>query len=286
MEMIHLELHDDASAFAAAAAGWLSEREAENARFLGLLAGLAREPPVPGRIMLRAVSAGETAFAVLDAGHNLIVTRGTDEAIEAAVARLSALPVEPPGVVGPAREAERFASAWARARGGEWFLAVDQRIYQLTAVQPPPPTPGAMRPLLPADLELAVAWAMAFDTEALPPEEGRTLGQARPAVARRIGAGDLFGWEVGGRLVSMAGLARPTDRTISVNSVYTPPADRRHGYATALVAAISAAGLARGKQACVLYTDLANPTSNAIYQRIGYQPVSDSRYYGFRAIPR
>ena len=58
-------------------------------------------------------------------------------------------------------------------------------------------------------------------------------------------------------------------------SVYTPPALRRRGFASALVAAVSAVGLASGKEVCVLYTDLANPTSNSIYQKIGYRPVCD-----------
>jgi hypothetical protein len=81
----------------------------------------------------------------------------------------------------------------------------------------------------------------------------------------------------------MAGLARPTRRTTSINAVYTPPEERRNGYATALVAAVSAEGLRRGKSSCVLYTDLANPVSNSIYPKIGYRPVCDSSQYRFRA---
>jgi uncharacterized protein len=80
----------------------------------------------------------------------------------------------------------------------------------------------------------------------------------------------------------MAGFARPTAKTISINAVYTPPEHRRRGYATALVAAVSEEGLRRGKAACVLYMDISNPTSNSIYQKIGYRPVSDARNYRFR----
>jgi GNAT superfamily N-acetyltransferase len=256
--------------------GWLSEREAENALLLGLLAALPASP-----VMLRVTSAGQTVFAAFDGGHNLIVSRGTAAAVEAAAARLSELTLAPPGVVGPATAAEQFARAWALARGCAFELAVDQRIYELTEVKPPPPVPGAMRPVLPAELELVAAWGAAFDAESLPPHERRTLEQARELMARRTAAGELFGWAVAGQLVAMAGLARPTARTISVNGVYTPPAHRRRGHATALVAAISAEGLRRGKSACVLYTDLANPTSNSIYQRIGYRAVCESRHYLF-----
>ena len=77
----------------------------------------------------------------------------------------------------------------------------------------------------------------------------------------------------------MAGSARPTRRAIAVNAVYTPPEWRRHGYATACVAELSGLLLRRGFEMCVLYTDLANPTSNAVYTRIGYQPVRDFLMY-------
>ena len=63
--------------------------------------------------------------------------------------------------------------------------------------------------------------------------------------------------------------------------VYTPPELRGHGYASAVVAALSQRLLDAGHQYCALYTDLANPTSNSIYQKIGYTPVSDAVEYAF-----
>ena len=36
-----------------------------------------------------------------------------------------------------------------------------------------------------------------------------------------------------------------------------------------------------GRRFCFLFTDLANPTSNKIYQAIGYEPVCDVDQYGF-----
>ena len=61
----------------------------------------------------------------------------------------------------------------------------------------------------------------------------------------------------------------PAVGVVRILSVYTPPEHRRHGYASACVAAASAWALAQGADACALYTDLANPTSNKIYQAIG-----------------
>ena len=92
----------------------------------------------------------------------------------------------------------------------------------------------------------------------------------------RINERRLFFWEVDGCPVSMAGLGRVTGRTVTVNAVFTPPELRRHGYASALVAALSSFALTQGPEVVVLYTDLANPTSNRIYQEVGFRPVCDS----------
>ncbi|MGH2521912.1 MAG: GNAT family N-acetyltransferase [Anaerolineales bacterium] len=81
--------------------------------------------------------------------------------------------------------------------------------------------------------------------------------------------------------VSMAGYGGPTPNGIRVGPVYTPPEQRRKGYASACVAALSQLMLDRGRKYCFLFTDLANPTSNHIYQQIGYEPVCDVDEYKF-----
>ncbi len=80
---------------------------------------------------------------------------------------------------------------------------------------------------------------------------------------------------VDGKPVSMAVAMAPSATGIRINLVYTPPAMRRRGYAAACVAALSQLQLDAGRAFCSLYTDLANPTSNSVYRRIGYRPVSD-----------
>jgi len=88
-------------------------------------------------------------------------------------------------------------------------------------------------------------------------------------------------WEVDGRPVSTASAARAQRHGVTISRVYTPPEHRRHGYASACVAALSQRQLDAGYEYCCLYTDLANPTSNAIYQRIGYVPLADASHYRF-----
>ncbi len=68
-----------------------------------------------------------------------------------------------------------------------------------------------------------------------------------------------------------------------MNQVYIPPGERNRGYASALTAAASRDQLERGRRFCFQFTDLANPTSNHIYQQIGYEPVRDVDMYRFEA---
>jgi predicted GNAT family acetyltransferase len=77
--------------------------------------------------------------------------------------------------------------------------------------------------------------------------------------------------------VSLAGFGGPTPHGIRIGPVYTPRQQRGRGYGSAVTAAVSQLNLGRGRRFCFLYTDLANPTSNAIYLRLGYEPVCDSR---------
>jgi predicted GNAT family acetyltransferase len=81
--------------------------------------------------------------------------------------------------------------------------------------------------------------------------------------------------------VTMAGFRGRTPNGVRIGMVYTPPEYRRKGYATACVAALSQHLLDSGCRYVCLYTDLTNPTSNHIYQTIGYRPVVDSDEYGF-----
>ena len=86
-------------------------------------------------------------------------------------------------------------------------------------------------------------------------------------------------WE--GQPVSLAGFGGPTPNGLRIGPVYTPPQHRGHGYGSAVTAAASHVALDRGKRFCFLYTDLANPTSNAIYERIGYVRVCEAAMVAF-----
>jgi predicted GNAT family acetyltransferase len=122
-------------------------------------------------------------------------------------------------------------------------------------------------------------WAHAFALETGLPEGPEALARA---IAAQVGAEPgLVVWEAGGEVVSFAGARESSPGIARVGPVYTPPEHRRRGYATSLVAAWTSELLGRGMRRCALFTDLANPTSNSIYQAVGYRPYGDSAVIDF-----
>jgi predicted GNAT family acetyltransferase len=77
-----------------------------------------------------------------------------------------------------------------------------------------------------------------------------------------------------GELVSVAPRLPPAAGVSRIGPVYTPPAHRGHGYASA-VTARAAFDILDSAAVPVLYTDVSNPTSNKIYRAIGFRPVAD-----------
>ncbi len=182
-----------------------------------------------------------------------------------------------PGVLGPAAAAEAFARHWAERTGREALLERRQRLYDLRQVISPAPDRGSLRPATDADTERVTRWWIEFYREVFDGADPKEAGQA---VSFRIGEGDIYLWE-DGQPVSMAMKTRPLRKGISVSLVYTPPELRGRGYASACVGELSRILLEAGWEYCALFTDLANPTSNSIYQRIGYRPVCNYDEYVF-----
>ena len=197
--------------------------------------------------------------------------RATTSAVEALA---QAVDDELPGVVGALPEVEQFADAWAARHDVTPQRRVAQGVFALERVEPVRGVPGAMRIATAADRPTLLEWFLAFGIEALPhPDEERLTRE----VDHRLSAADagVVLWENDGA-VSLAGFGGPTPNGIRIGPVYTPPELRGHGYASALVADLSSSLLAGGRRFCFLYTDLANPTSNKIYERIGYVRVCES----------
>ena len=287
---IQVRAVDDPPAFLADAAPLLMLDEARHNLILGVVGRLVTEPrsyPVFRLWLAWDPSDDVVGAASMTAPWPVAVARPTHaRAIEALVAAASGGDLPVPGVVGAVPEVHEFASRWTAVTGMHATTRRAEGAFALEEVAPVPTAAGAARPATEADRELLARWMVAFVAEALPndppaDDDGREIVDSR---LRGDGAG-LWLWEVDGQAVSVAGYGGPTPNGIRIGPVYTPPEHRGHGYATSLVAKLSAWLLVNGRRFCFLYTDLANPTSNAIYRRIGYRQVCESANIAFEPRP-
>ncbi|MFI0815527.1 GNAT family N-acetyltransferase [Streptomyces sp. NPDC021098] len=277
----------DLDAFQAAAGAFLRARPVQHTLLLTVVSSLEAagsgrygdQPPVfgwwrapsgavdgaylrtPPRPPLLSAMPAEAADAL---ARTLAGADGADGADGANRARIG-------GVNGARPVAEAFADAWERHTGEARGVDHVQRLYRLDTLTPSGPVRGRARTATTDDRDLLLSWYAAFgrDTGALPE------GEVARAVDDRLSHHGALLWEVDGEPVATAAVSRTIADTVRVSLVYTPPEWRGHGYGGAVTAAVSRAARAAGAERVLLFTDLANPTSNALYQRIGYRPVED-----------
>ncbi len=178
------------------------------------------------------------------------------------------------GVNGPRPEADRFAELWESATGQTSTQGMAQRLYRLGTLRPPS-VAGEWRRATEDDVPLLVRWRHGFIEDAHMPtaDPDWPEGQLR----RDLAAGRAHGiWSVSSEPVAYAAVSVPSHGMSRVGPVYTPQERRRRGYGSAVTAAVSQWALDNGASAVVLFTDLSNPTSNSIYQKLGYVPVLDA----------
>ncbi|MFB7932795.1 GNAT family N-acetyltransferase [Streptomyces sp. NPDC056039] len=211
--------------------------------------------------------------------HWLNLTALTAEEADTLAARLAALGQRLPGVNAARDTAVAFTEAWQRHTGATATLRQRQRLYRLGTLTVPDPAPsGAPRVAIEADRAHLIRWHQEFN-EALGMGTVRDDGAWADA---RIEQGGITFWETpDGTPVAMAGRTPLIAGQTRVAPVYTPSHLRGRGYAGAATSEVSRAALASGAQEVLLFTDLANPTSNGLYQRIGYRAVADFEVYDF-----
>jgi hypothetical protein len=275
---MRLDRYTRVADFLAATGDFLAAREAEHNLMLGISSSLrASAGPHDGPPYMAAVFDSEQvvmATLLRTPPFNLILSEVDDLAALELVADDLAGTVLP-GVVGPPEATRRFADRWVSTEGGAWSVVADERIYRLTAVQPPRPAPGSLRLAVPADRALLAGWLIDFGIEAL--DDADTVRVELGLHEWESGSGRRYWlWEADGAPVTVVGAGGDTPRGIRIGPVYTPPAYRGRGYASNLTAAVSQALLDEGRMFCFLYTMLANGTANRIYQAIGYEPVTDA----------
>ena len=185
------------------------------------------------------------------------------------------------GVNGEAQASDVFALIWKQKTGLETRINTNLRAYELKKIEDFGYPPGRMRVAKESDAQIVCDMLNAMRDELV----GLPGSPATPEGAlKSIRLSRTFFWVVDDQIVSITTAVRPQIKGICISGVYTPPEFRRRGYARALVAEVTREMFARGYQLTNLFTDLANPTSNKIYQEIGYKPVCDYHQYTFEAV--
>jgi predicted GNAT family acetyltransferase len=269
------------------AGAFLSAREAEHNLIFGLSGQLERDPHAYGAddpYFGRVERGSETLVAALRTPPHRTLLSECDalEALELIVEDVADAFEDVPGVIGPPSVASRFADpdpATLAGSGSAWSRGS----------MPPSgcaswhhPRSGMMRRASEEDRALLTDWFEAFVLEALGGRHFRPTEAAVDDFLSRPGDEGAYVW-VDGRPVCFAACGAPTLTGIRVGPVYTPPEARGRGYATALVGKLTQRLLAGGRRFCFLYTDASNPTSNRIYERIGYRLVTGAQEYEFCA---
>jgi GNAT superfamily N-acetyltransferase len=203
----------------------------------------------------------------------ILLTAMSEAAVIALARELAAAGRALAGVNADADNAAAFAAEWRDHTGLDARVSRKMRLFRLAEAElawPAPMPDGAARPATVADRELLISWCDAFAAEVNEPAADQAA-----AVDDRLGYGGFTMWHVGGVPVSVVGVTRTVSKMMRVGPVYTPPEARGRGYAGAATVTVTRAALDSGLTDVVLFTDLANPASNALYQRSGYRPVED-----------
>ena len=277
------QLTPDLEAFDAHAGAFVNRDPAQNTIFVTITAVLRRrglhafsaQPPRFG--WYEGEDGSVEAVLVQTPPHPVRLSAASRRAVEELAERLAAAddggpgPKDLSGVGGPVDAADGFSARWCKLTGATATIHMRQRRYRLANLVVPSPAPeGRARLADAADRNLLLAWYRAFAEEV-----GEHHADFERIVDDRIEYGGLTLWEVAGRPVSLAGATRIHEGTSRVAPVFTPKDSRGRGYGGAATAAVSQAMLDARAREVLLFTDLANPTSNALYQRLGYRPIGD-----------
>ncbi len=277
---MHLHRFDNTQEFCDHVQDYLLQHEAEHHLLLGILHNLLHYPDrYPEPPYLAAVTTNDKilAVAIRTPPNKLVLSNVLDlDALKLIAQDVQNCGKSIPGVSGMAAEVEAFLQVWQTLTGQSYRQAMAMRIYQLTQVNPVIAVKGHLRLATEVDRPLLLDWFTAFvsaNSEIMreSPEKLVDIGLKRQSIHL---------WD-DGIPVSWASGNRSFPAAARIGPVYTPPEYRRKGYATACVAALSQKLLDQRCDRCFLFTDLANPTSNHIYQQIGYHPICDYHDYSF-----
>ncbi|WP_144614153.1 GNAT family N-acetyltransferase [Bacillus cereus] len=270
--MIQLHVYEEILTFKEEVTPFLEKNEQENNLILGVLQmiqqpifmGIAKREEEIAVVFLQTEEKKQIIIATSEMSEEDIVELGK---------KLTKVYPNVPGLIGNKKIVQKLAEEIAVLENKKTTVAMEQGIYELKHVKKKWKGDGVFREVSSDELTLIEQWIYQFCEDVKLPT---TKEEARQTAHTLITNRRIFGLEVDGKLVSVAAKTRPTTNNITVNFVYTPKEARKKGYASSCVAALSQRMLDEGYKTTTLYTDLANPTSNKIYQEIGYEQIEES----------
>jgi len=273
---VDIRFSDDPGAFATLAAEFMKadpfSTNVIGVHSSGVVAGLRpRGPQDIWAVMLEQKRV--IGVAMQTPPYNLFVSRMPAEAAHRLADAIDGVERAIPGVSGETTAVSAFLDRWAELCGEVPSGEVAMRMYRLGRLRHPSGVVGEARPAGRDDAGVIRDWFAAFQAEA---QRDGPAHDAASIADRRIAAGEVTLWARAGEPVSMAACSPPACGVARVGPVYTPPAHRRHGFGAAVTAGATAQALEKGAVHVVLYTDLANPTSNSVYRSIGYLADHDA----------
>lgn len=257
----------------------LYSREAEYSLMLGLTELKTKTESVDNYTYITILKNGNPIGAAVNTEKALIVTALQEPWILKLAQQIQKMGFSPLATVGPAHSSEFLARIWSKLNHQKYKLGMGQKIYKLDQVIFPEKVSGELKLAQVEHHSILADWISEFYKESLPHDKAspeKIIELAKNKIEKK----EAYIWiNSSGQPISMNLVGRPTTDGISVSGVYTPKSFRRRGFASALVAATSQQMLDQGKKFCVLYTDTSNPTSNKIYQQIGYKEIATSKYF-------
>ena len=271
--------HNEINNFLEETLEYLQQNEALNNLMLGICNTIKNTSEYDKEVYMATVKQNDKLVlaALMTLPQKLVVYSSMeecDEAIELLVKDLNERNISIPGVIGPKELSKRTCDIWRKYNECDIKLEMNMRVYELREVNKDVIEEGILRLATNEDLEFVAQGMYEFQIDTgldIKPDKEKCYSDVRD----RIPKNSIFLWEVEGQVVSMAAKARPTQNGATVNFVYTPKELRGKGYATSCVASLSQHLLDSDYKFCSLFTDLANPTSNSIYMKIGYKSVGD-----------
>jgi uncharacterized protein len=276
--MLEFKLFTNVESYKRTVVPFLEQDQVVNNLALGILLTVTEKPT----LMATVTRNNDIIFSLLQTSPKQIILSKTDLFVPEEIVEVAKLLNQNvrniPGLVGEKNITNQLAKELTLLRNDIPSIQMNQRLYKLEKVVKKPLTDGRLVKMTIHNLSLIADWVYQFCMDI---DESISRMGAEIKATDLLEKGRVYGWEVDGEIISMANAARPTKSNITINFVYTPIEERKKGYASSCVSALSELMLHSGFRSTSLYTDLANPTSNKIYMEIGYKPIMDSMVIHF-----